>query len=72
MTSRNDKEVVNMAGIINWNELWKVLRSSSLGRRTLDEPAGRFWDKRAKRFNGSMTVLDVGSGNIFKKRGDVK
>ncbi|MBA7538177.1 2-methoxy-6-polyprenyl-1,4-benzoquinol methylase, mitochondrial [subsurface metagenome] len=54
MTSRNDKEVVNRAGIINWNELWKVMRSSSVWRRTLDEPAGSFWDKRAKQFNESM------------------
>ncbi len=43
-----------MAGIINWNELWKMLRLSSPWRRTLDEPAGSFWDKRAKRFNESM------------------
>jgi SAM-dependent methyltransferase len=43
-----------MAGIINWNELWKMMRSSSQWRRTLDEPAGSFWDKRAKRFNESM------------------
>jgi len=43
-----------MAGIIDWNELWKVMRSGSPWRRTLDEPAGSFWDKRAKRFNDSM------------------
>ena len=45
-----------MEGIINWNELWKVMRSSSVWRRTLelDEPAGSFWDKRAKQFNESM------------------
>jgi FkbM family methyltransferase len=43
-----------MEGIINWNELWKVMRSNSAWRRTLDEPAGSFWDKRAKRFNESM------------------
>ena len=43
-----------MEGIINWNELWKVMRSNSPWRRTLDEPAGSFWDKRAKRFNESM------------------
>ena len=45
-----------MAGIINWNELWKMMRLSSQWRRTLelDEPAGSFWDKRAKRFNESM------------------
>jgi len=43
-----------MAGIIDWNELWKVMRSGSPWRRTLDEPAGSFWDKRAKQFNESM------------------
>ena len=46
-----------MAEIINWNELWKTMRLSSQWRRTLelDEPAGSFWDKRAKQFNESMT-----------------
>ncbi|RJS85551.1 class I SAM-dependent methyltransferase [Methanophagales archaeon] len=43
-----------MEGIINWNELWKIMRSRSPWRRTLDEPAGSFWDKRAKQFNESM------------------
>lgn len=45
-----------MAGIINWNELWKVMISSSVWRKTLelDEPAGKFWDERAKKFNESM------------------
>ena len=45
-----------MEGIINWNELWKMMRSNSAWRRTLelDEPAGSFWDKRAKQFNESM------------------
>ena len=45
-----------MEEIVNWNELWKVMRSSSVWRRTLElgEPAGSFWDKRAKQFNESM------------------
>ena len=43
-----------MEGIINWNELWKMMRSSSLWRRTLDEPAGIFWDKRAKHYSESV------------------
>ena len=43
-----------MEGIINWNELWKVMRSSSPWRKTLDEPAGSFWDNKAKQFNESM------------------
>jgi SAM-dependent methyltransferase len=43
-----------MQGIINWNELWKVMRSSSPWKRSLDEPAGSFWDGRAKQFNESM------------------
>jgi FkbM family methyltransferase len=43
-----------MEGIINWNELWKVMRSSSPWKRSLDEPAGSFWDGRAKQFNDSM------------------
>ena len=42
-----------MAGIINWNELWKIMRASSPWRRTLDERES-FWDKRAKQFNESM------------------
>ena len=45
----------NMQGIINWNELCKLARSSSPWRITLDEPAGSFWDGRAKQFNESMT-----------------
>ena len=41
-----------MEGIINWNELWKVMRSSSPWRRTLDEPASSFYDeRRAKHYN---------------------
>lgn len=43
-----------MERIINWNELWKLMRSSSPWRRTLDEPAGSFWDKKSKQFNESM------------------
>jgi SAM-dependent methyltransferase len=43
-----------MQGIIDWNELWKVARSGSMWRRTLNGPAGSFWDGRAKRFNESM------------------
>ena len=43
-----------MQGIINWNELWKVARSSSPWKRTTDGPAGSFWDGRAKQFNESM------------------
>jgi tRNA/tmRNA/rRNA uracil-C5-methylase (TrmA/RlmC/RlmD family) len=43
-----------MEGIINWNELWKVMRSGSPWRRTLDKPAGSFWDKKSKQFNESM------------------
>ncbi|MHC1635086.1 MAG: class I SAM-dependent methyltransferase, partial [Candidatus Methanospirareceae archaeon] len=42
------------AGVINWNEIWKMVRLSSPWRRTFDEPAGSFWDRRAKRFNESM------------------
>ena len=42
-----------MAGIINWNELWKIMRASSPWRRTLDERES-FWDKRAKQFNESL------------------
>ena len=43
-----------MQGIINWNELWKLARSSSPWKRTTDGPAGSFWDGRAKQFNESM------------------
>ena len=54
MTARKDwEEVVSMAGIINWNELWKMVRLSSPWRRTFDEQ-GSFWDRRAKRFNEFM------------------
>ena len=43
-----------MQGIINWNELWKMARSGSMWRRTLNGPAGSFWDGRAKQFNDSI------------------
>jgi FkbM family methyltransferase len=67
-----------MAGIINWNELWKIMRS---GRRR-EGSSGSSWDGRARKFNESAlrnrertekqianlelkldyTVLDVGCG----------
>ena len=67
-----------MAGIINWNELWKMMRS---GRRR-EGSSGSSWDGRARKFNESAmrnrertekqlanlelkpdyTVLDVGCG----------
>jgi SAM-dependent methyltransferase len=67
-----------MAGIINWNELWKMMRS---GRRR-EGGSGSSWDERARKFNESSlrnrertekqmanlelkpvyTVLDVGCG----------
>lgn len=43
-----------MQGIINWNELWKMARSGSPWKRTLEGPAGSFWDGKAKQFNESM------------------
>jgi SAM-dependent methyltransferase len=43
-----------MAGIINWNELWKAMRSGHYRRRTHGEDPGSRWDKRAKEFNKSM------------------
>ena len=42
-----------MAGIINWNELWKARRSGYYRRRAHEDPGSR-WDKRAKQFNESM------------------
>ncbi|MEA1866139.1 MAG: class I SAM-dependent methyltransferase [Euryarchaeota archaeon] len=39
-----------MAGIINWNELWKVMRSGYYRR---SENPGSRWDERARRFNES-------------------
>ena len=40
-----------MAGIINWNELWKAMRSGR--RRAHGEDPGSMWDKRAEQFNKS-------------------
>ena len=41
-----------MSGIINWNELWKVMRSSSAWRRVPETDTG-FWDRYAKQCNES-------------------
>lgn len=43
-----------MAGIIDWNELWMLMRLSSTPRRILKEDAGRHCDKYAKQCNESM------------------
>ena len=43
-----------MAGIINWNELWKLMRLSSPLRKTLEEDAGIRGDKYAKQCNESI------------------
>ena len=43
-----------MAGIVNWNELWKAMRSGYYRRRAHGEDPGSMWDKRAKQFNESM------------------
>ena len=43
-----------MTGIINWNELWKLMRLSSPLRKSLEEDAGSRGDKYAKRCNESM------------------
>ena len=45
-----------MAGILNWNELWKAMRSGHYRRRAHEEEEdpGSRWDKRAERFNESM------------------
>jgi SAM-dependent methyltransferase len=42
-----------MAGIINWNVLWKLMRSGSAWRRAPEKDAS-FWDKYAKRCNESV------------------
>ena len=44
-----------MEKIINWNELWKTMRSGYYQRRAREgeEDPGSMWDKRAKRFNES-------------------
>ena len=41
-----------MSGIINWDELWKVMRSSSAWRRVPETDTG-FWDRYAKQCNES-------------------
>ena len=43
-----------MAGIIDWNELWKLMRMSSPSRRTLKEDEGSLNEKQAKQCNESM------------------
>jgi SAM-dependent methyltransferase len=43
-----------MAGIINWSELEKAMRSGYYRRRAHGEDPGSMWDKRAKQFNESM------------------
>ena len=43
-----------MKGIIDWNELWKLMRMSSPLRRTRDEDVGSHGDKYAKQCNESM------------------
>jgi 2-polyprenyl-3-methyl-5-hydroxy-6-metoxy-1,4-benzoquinol methylase len=43
-----------MKGIIDWNELWKLMRMSSSWRKTLEEDAGSHGDKYAKQCNESM------------------
>ena len=43
-----------MAGIINWNELWKAMRAGHYRGRAHGEDPGSRWDKRAKEFNKSM------------------
>ena len=43
-----------MAGIINWNELWKSMRSGHRRRGDPGEDMGSRWDKRAKKFNESV------------------
>jgi len=50
MLKRSD----TMARIINWNELWKLMRLSSPLRKSLEEDAGSRGDKYAKRCNESM------------------
>jgi len=43
-----------MTGIINWNELWKAMRSGHQHRGDRGEDMGSRWDKRAKKFNESV------------------
>ena len=42
-----------MAGIVNWNELWKAMRSGHYRGRAHGEDPGSMWDKRAEQFNKS-------------------
>ena len=46
-----------MEGIINWNELWKTMRSGYYRERAREEEEDpvSMWDKMAKQFNESMT-----------------
>ena len=43
-----------MPEIVNWNELWKLMRLSSPHRKSLEEDAGTHGDKYAKQCNESM------------------
>ena len=43
-----------MPEIVNWNELWKLMRLSSPLRKSLEEDAGTLGDKYAKQCNESM------------------
>ena len=43
-----------MAGIINWNELWKAMRSGHHWRKVHEEDPSSMWDKRAKEFSEWM------------------
>lgn len=43
-----------MPGIINWNEIWKLMRLSSPLRKSREEDAGTLGDKYAKQCNESM------------------
>jgi len=43
-----------MAGIINWNELWKMMVSGHKRRGDHGEDMGHAWDRRAKKFNESV------------------
>ncbi|MFZ2070298.1 MAG: class I SAM-dependent methyltransferase [Halobacteriota archaeon] len=46
--------MMNVAGIINWNELWRTMRSGHHWRRAHGDDPGSMWDKRAKQFNESV------------------
>ena len=56
-----------MTGIINWNELWKAMRSSSPWRRNPDEGAGSPWDKRAKQFSELVMQIKERDGRQIAK-----